>query len=249
MKVKKNKKKLLIIVVIAFAALAFIFSLYGYLWYIKNNNHLGIWQQELIILNEDYSVLEDNYIKIQFKEDNTFIYSSVNKEDTSDFFVDVGSFTREGDKIYLNYENSVDLVEEINLVNNRLYFKNAGNVDISNYLTKHEINVVRIKYFQMYEKINYNDYLYLLSNNEKAVVIVGRSDCHFTEMYQKEILKDIYLKYSIKFNYIDSSLVDETIDFIGTPTTLFLQNGSVIKKIDGYVEYKELDKIMHDLNY
>lgn len=100
--------------------------------------------------------------------------------------------------------------------------------------------------------LNYNDYLAMLNNDKKNILIVGQTTCGYCNQY-KPILNTIAYENNIVINYIDIAVLTQTEyqEFMeslsyfkenknwGTPLTLIIQNKQVIDYSEGSKEKKE----------
>lgn len=94
--------------------------------------------------------------------------------------------------------------------------------------------------------LNYNDYLAMLNNNNKNILVVGQTTCGYCNQY-KPVLNEIAFDKNIVINYIDIATLtqNEYQEFLnslsyfkensnwGTPLTLIIQNKKVLDYTEG----------------
>ena len=111
-----------------------------------------------------------------------------------------------------------------------------------------------------YEEIDYDTFLEKLENKDNFILFIGSNDCQHCTLYKEKVNK-IINKYDIMIYYIDISKFSKEqsnefktyINFSGTPTTVFIEDGQEkaddkgnvsIYRINGNLDYdKVVDKI------
>lgn len=111
-----------------------------------------------------------------------------------------------------------------------------------------------------YEEININQFNKMIENKEDFILFIGSSTCSHCAAYKEKVNKFIK-EYQQKIYYIDIHKFSEEeaakfktiVNFEGTPTTVFFENGKEkedengnvrIYRIEGNVEYsKVVEKI------
>lgn len=107
-----------------------------------------------------------------------------------------------------------------------------------------------------YEEISYDDLMNKIENKEDFILFIGSETCAHCAAF-KDTVNSIVKKYQIKIYYIDinkfsnteSSKFKTIINYSGTPTTVFIKNGSELKdengnvtiyRINGNIEYEKV---------
>ena len=111
-----------------------------------------------------------------------------------------------------------------------------------------------------YEEIDYDTFLEKIENKDNFILFIGSETCQHCALYKSKVNK-IIQNYNIMIYYIDiNKFSDEQenkfktyINFSGTPTTVFIENGEEkrdekgnvsIYRINGNLDYeKVVDKI------
>lgn len=94
----------------------------------------------------------------------------------------------------------------------------------------------------------------MFEKKQSFVLFIGSTECQHCDLY-KETLNEVIKKYQIHITYIDiSKLSNEEqnklktiVNYTGTPTTIFIENGeetSMYDRIDGN---KAIDKVIEKL--
>ena len=99
-------------------------------------------------------------------------------------------------------------------------------------------------------EITYSDFNTLLQGSEKEIVVIARVGCSWCQQY-KPVMRQVATKYDLDIKIIEDidALTDEEMTAylaldtvssqqggVGTPITLIIQNGTIVDRIDGYVE-------------
>lgn len=243
MKLSKTNK---IIIGLFLIVLLILIVLLGLYYYFDSIKHIGLWKHQLIVTNDSSNVVKDNFIEINLMEDNTFTYEIIDNLNSSNNTELYGKYVRNNEQIKLMFFNA----SEDMMMNNTLYLngdKLCFYEDNQNkYLLKDEISVLNIP--EIYKEITYKDYLDLLKNKEKAIVVVGSNTCYYCILY-KETLIDVYSKYKKDFYFVDSNGNRDNFNLSGTPTTYLLENGEVVDTIIGYRQYNDIIKKLDSNNY
>lgn len=105
-----------------------------------------------------------------------------------------------------------------------------------------------------YEEISFKKFNEMLENKESFILFIGSSTCSHCTAYKEKVNKFVK-EYQTKIYYIDihefseeeSAKFKTIINFEGTPTTVFIENGEEKKdengnvrvyRIEGNLEYK-----------
>lgn len=116
-----------------------------------------------------------------------------------------------------------------------------------------------------YEEITYDEYVEMIENEENFILFIGSATCSHCNDYKSKVEK-IVRNYQIMIYYIDvNKFTDEqlnkfktTINFSGTPTTVFIENGKEktdskgnvsTYRINGNVDYNKLIKKLQKAGY
>ena len=237
MEFKKNNKIIIFAIILVLILLTTTIGVFIYLDSIK---HIGVWKHELKVYDENNHLIRDELLTIEFKEDNTFIYILEDKFNNSKLIQIDGTYKRENKNISLIFEDEQNIIyDNFYLKKDNLYFYKDNK---NKFLTKGKINVLEIP--EIYTEITYNEYLNLLSNKEKAIIVAGRDTCYYCVLYKKSTLIDAYSKYNTSFYHIDSDENWDNLGLNGTPTTYLLKNGEIVGEIFGYVDYKSFTNTM-----
>ena len=114
------------------------------------------------------------------------------------------------------------------------------------------------------EITTYNQFLENLKERETTILVLGRTGCHYCDMY-KPILTKITTEHDVKISYIDAVAIDSneynkiaSLGLViptkcvcsntdttlggsyGTPVTLFIKNNQTYDCMRGYTEESEL---------
>lgn len=101
-----------------------------------------------------------------------------------------------------------------------------------------------------YEEIDYNKLINMFEEKQNFVLFIGSATCDHCSLY-KVTLDEVIKKYQIKVYYIDISKlsVEENaklklyVNYTGTPTTSFIENGveeSMYDRVDGNRPYDKV---------
>lgn len=105
-----------------------------------------------------------------------------------------------------------------------------------------------------YEEKNYEELMTMFQEKQSFVLFIGSSECSHCALY-KETLNEVIKKYQVHITYIDVSKLSQEennklkaiVNYTGTPTTVFIENGvetSMYDRIDGN---KPMDKVVEKL--
>lgn len=105
-------------------------------------------------------------------------------------------------------------------------------------------------YIEQIDEWKYNN---ILSKKEDVIIVVGQLNCSYTDQYEEKVLSKIINDYSITVYRLDIDEVSEEkqteLNISGTPTTLFIVDGKIIDRIDGYVDYGTLLEKLKKLQF
>ncbi len=105
-----------------------------------------------------------------------------------------------------------------------------------------------------YEEVDYTKLMDMFDQKQSFVLFIGSTECQHCDLF-KETLNEVIKKYQIRITYIDISKLSSEeenkfkskVNFTGTPTTVFIENGeetSMYDRIDGN---KSMDKVVEKL--
>ena len=105
-----------------------------------------------------------------------------------------------------------------------------------------------------YREVNYETLMNMFEQKQSFVLFIGSTNCSHCDLY-KETLNEVIKKYQINITYIDISKLslEENnklklfVNYNGTPTTAFIENGkeaSMYDRIDGN---KSMEKVVEKL--
>lgn len=94
----------------------------------------------------------------------------------------------------------------------------------------------------------------MIEEKQSFILFIGSTECQHCDLY-KETLNEVISKYQIKISYIDISKLSVAenaklktyVNYTGTPTTAFIENGveaSMYDRIDGN---KPMNKVVEKL--
>lgn len=97
------------------------------------------------------------------------------------------------------------------------------------------------------------EYNHKINNKEDAIVVIGQTDCQYTDEYEKDTLSEIMSDYPIIIYRFDidtaSQELRDKLNVDGTPTTLFISGGEIKDKIEGYTDYSNLEEKLKQLKF
>ncbi len=105
-----------------------------------------------------------------------------------------------------------------------------------------------------YGEIDYKTLMNMIEEKQSFILFIGSTECQHCDLY-KETLNEVISKYQIKISYIDISKLSVAenaklktyVNYTGTPTTAFIENGveaSMYDRIDGN---KPMNKVVEKL--
>ena len=107
-----------------------------------------------------------------------------------------------------------------------------------------------------FKNISVKEFNKILNSKKKSIVIVARPTCMYCEKFAP-VLKEAKDKMNLKINYIDTDEFGEddwyeftsSLEFLqgewGTPLLMIVQDGKLVDKNNGYVEYSDLEKFLN----
>lgn len=109
-----------------------------------------------------------------------------------------------------------------------------------------------------FNEVSVDEYLSLINEPEKNVILVARPTCGFCEKFTP-VLKQASEELGVKINYIntdeftddDWTKFNSSLEYLnteewGTPLTLIVQNNEAVDINSGYVELSEIKKFFTD---
>lgn len=105
-----------------------------------------------------------------------------------------------------------------------------------------------------YQEVDYDKLIQMFEQKESFILFIGSTECSHCDLY-KLTLDDVIKKYQVKITYVDVSKLEKEevsklksiVNYTGTPTTAFIENGvetSMYDRIDGN---KTIDKVVEKL--
>ena len=107
-----------------------------------------------------------------------------------------------------------------------------------------------------FKNISVKEFNKILNSKKKSIVLVARPTCMYCEKFAP-VLKEAKDKMNLKINYIDTDEFGEddwyeftsSLEFLqgewGTPLLMIVQDGKLVDKNNGYVEYHDLEKFLN----
>jgi len=108
-----------------------------------------------------------------------------------------------------------------------------------------------------FKEINLEEFLNILNNDNKQVVLIGREGCSYCKI-ASPIIKNINYEYDLNINYLDvDKLNDEERETFlnshqvfkedfGTPLLLIIKNKNIVEKQDGLTDRLHYIKLLKD---
>lgn len=240
MQIGKNN----ILFIVFLILMPLLLSILGFIYYLDSIKHIGMWNFELKVYDNDENLVRDEIINLELKENGTFVYTFTNELKKDNDFEITGTYYRNRKTINLSYDDDYEINDTFYLKNDKLFFYKDNN---NKCLIKENIYVLEIP--EIYNEISYDEYLKLLSNKEKAIVVIGNDGCSYCVKYKNQTLTDIYSINNTKLYHVNSDGNWDNLELKGTPTTHFLKNGEVINNTLGYIDYEEFVTIMKNIGY
>lgn len=105
-----------------------------------------------------------------------------------------------------------------------------------------------------YNEVDYKSLMNMFEEKQSFILFIGSTDCHHCDLY-KETLNEVIAKYQVKINYIDISKLSAQenaklkvyVNYTGTPTTAFIENGAETSMYDRIDGNKSMDKVIEKL--
>ncbi|MCI8545304.1 MAG: hypothetical protein HFH09_03635 [Bacilli bacterium] len=105
-----------------------------------------------------------------------------------------------------------------------------------------------------YKEVDYKTLMNMFEEKQSFILFIGSTECQHCDLY-KETLNEVISKYQVKISYIDISKLSMEenaklkiyVNYNGTPTTAFIEQGeetSMYDRIDGN---KPLNKVVEKL--
>ncbi len=105
-----------------------------------------------------------------------------------------------------------------------------------------------------YKEVDYKALMNMFEEKQSFILFIGSTECQHCDLY-KETLNEVISKYQVKISYIDISKLSMEenaklkiyVNYNGTPTTAFIEQGeetSMYDRIDGN---KPLNKVVEKL--
>ena len=102
-----------------------------------------------------------------------------------------------------------------------------------------------------YEEVDYNKIMNMFEEKQDFVLFIGSTTCDHCSLY-KVTLDEVIKKYQVKVYYIDiSKLTTEEnnklklyVNYSGTPTTAFIENGVEESSYDRVDGNRPMDKVV-----
>lgn len=150
-----------------------------------------------------------------------------------------------------NLDDEDDFYYDSNIYEDDSYFDDSiydDNVDDNNEITNEDS-----VYFK---EISFEDLSNKINNSDDFVLLISQSFCSYCSNFKPKLM-NIANDYKIEIFYIEYDLLDDEqsnifknyVDFSGTPTTVFFENGSVnteTSRIEGDVSEEKIISILTD---
>jgi predicted bacteriocin transport accessory protein len=110
-----------------------------------------------------------------------------------------------------------------------------------------------------YKEIKFADFNRMIENEESFVLYIGSSNCSHCAAYTLTINR-VVKQHQVSVHYIDVAKLSneeydqfyDMVEFDGTPTTIFIENGkeeSIFNRIDGNKSYDKVIEMFRKNNY
>lgn len=105
-----------------------------------------------------------------------------------------------------------------------------------------------------YNEVDYKTLMNMVEEKQSFILFIGSAECDHCSLY-KETVNKVVKKYQVNITYIDISKlsVEEKnklatiVNYDGTPTTAFIENGKETSKYDRIEGNKSYDKVVEKL--
>ncbi len=105
-----------------------------------------------------------------------------------------------------------------------------------------------------YNEVDYKTLMDMFEKKQSFILFIGSAQCQHCDSY-KDTLNEVISKYQIKVNYIDISKLSVTenaklnvyVNYTGTPTTAFIENGAETSMYDRIDGNKPMSKVIEKL--
>lgn len=105
-----------------------------------------------------------------------------------------------------------------------------------------------------YDEIDYKTLMNMFEEKQSFILFIGSTECQHCDLY-KETLNEVISKYQVKINYIDISKLSVAenaklkvyVNYNGTPTTAFIENGAETSMYDRIDGNKPMNKVVEKL--
>ena len=211
-----------------------------------SNKFVGKWEQNVQYV-EDGKVVQETYGLIEIKNDKSFKALFYDKDDKAGTKEEIeGTYIVSGDSITLKWKEDGEYeTETLDLEGKKLCL----DYDCENYLVKDSYNnKIVIDYDDDDDDtdikfISYAEYEKIQKDYEDAIVVVVRDGCSWCEKFES-VVEDITYEYDTPVYYYEN---DGKIKVNGTPTTIIIKNGYIVKTVDGYKDFDSMEEILDDL--
>lgn len=207
----------------------------------KESEFVGDWEH-YVTYKENGKTQYTAYAELNLKKDGTFYFQRYYTDTPKNKTELKGTYKIKGDDLlylYYTYEGEEDNTA-VFLKNGKLCIETRNCED---YFVKEGNNKITIDDSDdttTVEFIDYYDYKDIIDDKDDALVVVVREGCVYCEKYES-VVEKIADNYSTPIYYYES---DGKIDVDGTPTTFIIQEGKIVKKIEGYYEYDKVSAIL-----
>lgn len=212
----------------------------------EKSKYVGKWEQN-VEYKSGSKVTKRTYGLIELKEDGTFEAVFYDKDNISKTKEETkGKYTVKGTEITFSYKDEDGDNQTLDMVikNDKICLDD----DCKDYLVKNGNNKIVIyddddDNVKEIKKIKFTEYENLQKNYKDAIVVVIRDGCSWCEKFES-VVEEIVDHYDTPVYYYES---DGKISVNGTPTTIVIKNGYIVKTVEGYKEYSAMEDILDEL--
>lgn len=105
-----------------------------------------------------------------------------------------------------------------------------------------------------YDELDYKTLMNMFDEKKSFILFIGSTECQHCDLY-KETLNEVISKYQVKISYIDISKLSAEenaklkvhVNYNGTPTTVFIENGAETSMYDRIDGNKPMNKVVEKL--
>ena len=105
-----------------------------------------------------------------------------------------------------------------------------------------------------YNEVDYKTLMNMFEEKQSFILFIGSAECQHCDLF-KDTLNEVISKYQVKISYIDISKLSVAenaklkvyVNYNGTPTTAFIENGAETSMYDRIDGNKPLNKVVEKL--